>query len=62
MYAASPVTTGVSKTVHSAVVRSGLQAPVYPGLDVQTCGILRHPLVLSRGTFVELWIFYSLQY
>ena len=28
--------------------------PVHPPLDVQMCGILQHPVVLGRGTFVEL--------
>lgn len=34
---------------------------VHPPSSVQTCGILQHPGVLGRVTFVELWIFYWLQ-
>lgn len=34
-----------------------LCAPVHPLLDVQLCGILRHPGISGRGMFVELWMF-----
>lgn len=63
MYMASPAVTGVPKAVGSSAVvrRSGLQAAVHPSLDVQICEVLKHPFVLSRGTFVELWMFYTLQ-
>ena len=38
-----------------------LCVPVHPPLDEQVCGILWHPGMLGRGTFVELWVFYWLQ-
>ena len=31
--------------------------PIHLPLEVQLCGILRHPVVLGRGTFVGLWVF-----
>lgn len=68
--------TGLSEAVGSATeVRGlGLQAPSQPfpqfcllcipahqPLDVQMCQILQCPVLLGRGTFVELWMFYTLQ-
>ena len=43
------------------LVLLSLCVSVYPPLDVQMCGILQCPGVLSRGTFVELWMFHWLQ-
>lgn len=76
MWAASPEATGILGAVGISAMTEGLgwQAPpplsphlpplcgsVHPPSSVQTCGILQHPGVLGRVTFVELWIFYWLQ-
>lgn len=76
MCAASPAATGLSEAVGSAatVRQLGLQASTSlfprsissmcsspPSLDVQRCGIFQHPVMLGRGTFTVLWMFYWLK-
>ena len=72
LYTTFPVATRFSVAVGSAAMIGvvGLQAfslllpwfclhcvSVHLPLDVSMCGILQHPVVLGRGTFVVLWIF-----
>ena len=37
-----------------------LSVTIHPPVDAQMCGILQHPVALSRDTFVKLWIFHWL--
>ena len=51
--------SGTTSTVPSFL--SPLCILVHPPLHIQMCGTLWHPVVLvGRGTFVELWMFYWL--
>ena len=38
-----------------------LSISVHPLLEVQMYGTLRHIVVLGRGNFIELWMFYWLE-